>query len=64
MVKGREMTAVIWKEEEQFVRTEGAEQCPAGHSISLCPQFDISSFGKSQEEALENLKDAVKLFLL
>lgn len=41
-------TAVIWKEEDQFV--------------SLCPQLDVSSFGSTQKEALENLKDAVTLF--
>lgn len=45
----REFTAVIWREKELFV--------------SLCPQLDVSSFGRTQKEALENLKDAVELYV-
>jgi len=44
----REFTAVIWKEEDLFV--------------SLCPQVDVSSFGRTADESLKNLKDAVKLY--
>jgi len=29
----------------------------------LCPEFDVASQGKSVEEALENLKEALELFL-
>jgi predicted RNase H-like HicB family nuclease len=31
--------------------------------ISLCPEFDVASQGKSVEEALANLKEALELYL-
>jgi len=31
--------------------------------VSLCPEFDIASQGKTIEEAKKNLKQAVQLFL-
>ncbi len=31
--------------------------------VALCPEFDVASQGKSVEEALKNLKEAVKLYL-
>lgn len=31
--------------------------------VSLCPELDIASQGKSVEEATANLKEAVELFL-
>ncbi len=31
--------------------------------VALCPELDIASQGNSVENALENLKDAVELFL-
>ncbi len=43
------LTGIVWKEGNQYV--------------SLCPQIDISSFGDSIEEAFNNLKDAVQLYL-
>ena len=43
------LTAVIWKENESYV--------------SKCPETDVASCGESPEEALENLKEAVELYL-
>jgi predicted RNase H-like HicB family nuclease len=40
---------VIWKEDEFFV--------------SQCLNVEVSSFGHSKEEAINNLKEAVKLYL-
>jgi predicted RNase H-like HicB family nuclease len=31
--------------------------------VALCPEFDVASQGKSVEEALSNLKEALELFL-
>ena len=31
--------------------------------VALCPEFDVASQGKSVEEALKNLKEALELFL-
>ena len=31
--------------------------------VALCPEYDVASQGKSFEEALENLKEALELFL-
>lgn len=31
--------------------------------VSICPELDIASQGKTVEEALENLKEAVELYL-
>lgn len=45
----RNFTAIIEKEENMYV--------------SLCPELDIASQGKSVEEARENLKEAIELFL-
>lgn len=45
----RSFTAIIEKEEDMYV--------------SLCPELDIASQGKSVEEARENLKEAIELFL-
>jgi predicted RNase H-like HicB family nuclease len=39
------------------VRREG------GLYVALCPEFDVASQGKSVEEALGNLKEALELFL-
>jgi len=38
---------IIWKEGEYFV--------------AQCLNIDVSSFGETQEEALENLKEAIAL---
>jgi predicted RNase H-like HicB family nuclease len=43
------VTHVIKKENNQYVAT--------------CPEFDVSSFGDSVEEANENLKEAILLYL-
>ena len=43
------LSAVIHKEGEWFV--------------SLCPEIDIASQGKTIEEAIANLKEAVSLYL-
>ena len=34
-----------------------------GLYVALCPEFDVASQGKSVEEALGNLKEALELFL-
>jgi predicted RNase H-like HicB family nuclease len=31
--------------------------------VALCPELDIASQGKTKNSAMENLKDAVRLFL-
>lgn len=42
-------TNVVWKEGKYF--------------IAQCLNVDVSSFGKSHEEALKNLEEAVELYL-
>ena len=44
-----ELSAVVWREE--------------GIYVALCPEFDVASQGKSVEEALRNLKEALELYL-
>jgi predicted RNase H-like HicB family nuclease len=34
-----------------------------GVYVALCPEFDVASQGKSVEEALRNLKEALELYL-
>ena len=34
-----------------------------GLYVALCPEFDFASQGKSAEEALMNLKEALELYL-
>jgi predicted RNase H-like HicB family nuclease len=31
--------------------------------VALCPEFNVASQGKNVEEALENLKEALELYL-
>ncbi len=31
--------------------------------VALCPEFDVASQGKTVEEALKNLKEALELYL-
>jgi len=49
MKSKRNFTAIIEKEDNMYV--------------SLCPELEIASQGKSIEEARENLKEAIELFL-
>jgi len=44
-----ELSAVVWREE--------------GIYVALCPDLDVASQGKSVEEALVNLKEALELYL-
>lgn len=44
-----DLTAVVWQEGPWFV--------------SQCVEIDLASQGKSEEEALKNLKEAVLLYL-
>lgn len=44
-----ELTAIIKKGEKQYV--------------ALCPEIDVVSQGKTIEEALKNLKEAVELYI-
>lgn len=48
-MKTREFSSIVWKEDTWYV--------------SLCPELDIASQGKTIEKALENLKEAVELYL-
>ena len=48
MQKKHQFTAVIEREENMYV--------------SLCPELDIASQGKTVEEARENLQEAIELF--
>ena len=43
------LTALVWKERDQYV--------------SKCPELEVASCGDTIEEALENLKEAVELYL-
>lgn len=43
------LTAIIWEEDDQYV--------------SKCPELEVSSWGYSPQEAKDNLKDAVELYL-
>ena len=45
----KQFSAVIEKEDDWYV--------------ALCPELDVASQGKSVEEALRNLKEAVELYL-
>ena len=44
-----ELSAVVWREE--------------GLYVALCPELDVASQGKSVEKALQNLKEALELYL-
>jgi predicted RNase H-like HicB family nuclease len=44
-----EYTAVVWKEKEGFV--------------SKCPELGVASCGDTFEESVENLKEAVELYI-
>ncbi len=44
-----ELSAILWREEEIYV--------------ALCPELDVASQGKTVEEALLNLKEALELYL-
>ena len=48
-MKNFEYTAVIWQEAEGYV--------------SKCPELGVASCGENFDEALNNLKEAVDLFL-
>ena len=43
-----DLQSVVWKEGEYY--------------ISQCLDVDVSSFGKTRKEALENLQDALRLY--
>jgi len=43
------VTAIIWQEDDVYV--------------SKCPELEVASAGDTPEEALENLKEAVELYL-
>ena len=45
----REFSAVIWRED--------------GLYVALCPEVDVASQGKSVDEALSNLREALELYL-
>lgn len=47
--KNQTFTYVVWKEGKYFV--------------SQCLNVDVASFGRTHEEALENLDEAVSLYL-
>ena len=42
------LKSVVWKEDD--------------HYISQCLEVDVSSFGKTQKKALDNLQDALELY--
>jgi len=48
-MKTYKFTSVIWKEREGYV--------------SKCPELGVASAGDTVEEALQNLKEAVELYL-
>ena len=48
-VKDKTFTNVVWKERRYFV--------------AQCLNVDVSSFGRTYEEALNNLEEALELYL-
>ncbi len=44
-----QLTVVVWNEDGVFV--------------SKCPEIEVSSVGDSKEKAVENLKEAIELWL-
>jgi predicted RNase H-like HicB family nuclease len=48
-MKGYTLTAVIWKEKQGYV--------------AKCPATGVASCGDSPDEALENLREAVEVYL-
>ena len=44
-----EFKNIVWKEEDDYV--------------AQCLNIDVSSFGKSKEEALRNLNEAIELYM-
>ena len=54
---------------EKILQATGALELSAvvrredGLYIALCPEFNVASQGKSVEEALSNLKEALELYL-
>lgn len=48
MSKFVHLKSVVWKEEEYY--------------IAQCLEVDVSSFGKTRQEALSNLQDALQLY--
>ncbi|HEU0177041.1 MAG TPA: type II toxin-antitoxin system HicB family antitoxin [Blastocatellia bacterium] len=49
MTKKLNLTANVWREDDMF--------------IAQCLEFDVASQGYTVEEALNNLREAVELFL-
>ncbi len=49
MVEKLTFSSIVWREENLYV--------------AWCPDFDIASQGKSIEESLDNLKEAIELYL-
>jgi predicted RNase H-like HicB family nuclease len=47
--KSINLTSIIWKEGDKYV--------------SKCPELEVASCGDTLDEALENLKEAVELYL-
>lgn len=44
----KEIDIVVWKEQK--------------HYVSQCLNVDVSSFGDTKDEAMQNLKEAVELY--
>ncbi|MDI6846534.1 MAG: type II toxin-antitoxin system HicB family antitoxin [Candidatus Bathyarchaeia archaeon] len=49
MVEKLNFSSIVWREENLYV--------------AWCPDLDIASQGKSIEESLDNLKEAIELYL-
>ena len=47
-MKSREINYIVWKEDQYYV--------------SRCLNVEVSSFGKTIDEAINNLKEAVELY--
>jgi predicted RNase H-like HicB family nuclease len=48
---------------EVHMRLTAIVQREDAHFVALCPELDVASQGDTVEEATENLKEAVELFL-
>ncbi len=56
-IEKKELKMQTYKQMTAFIEREGD-----GY-VALCPEFDIASQGRTVDEARENLREALELFL-
>ena len=50
-------------DKNEFIESTYTIKKENSHYVTVCPEFDVSSFGDTVEEANENLKEAIMLYL-